>query len=453
MPDVVVLGGGLAGLLVARRLRALGRDVVVVEPRTRPVRKVGESTVEIGTWHLTHTMGLGSQLAAHGWPKRGMHLFFGSGPLDGRHEIAPPPHGVPRGVQLDRRALEAALLDEEPSVRRGWTAEGVTLGPPHRVHLRRADHRDHLDAAWVIDATGRRRLLARQERWAVAAAHDTRARWLWLDQVPANPRTAENPTLHLSRDRAWTWLIPQGPGRAAVGSVGLSREVDPLEEMRSAGLPAGRVVGRGRGDGLSVGSTRLIDARGVALVGDAGGFSDPLFSPGLDDIAFHVDAVARAVQQPQDVHRLDALLRNRLAVGQALIPAHYAALGDVRVFRLHYVGLLAQYFRLFARFRAGEHLDTPPVPVRAIQAYASRLGRWRPKPPTGRVHDDSLDIPALREVAANLDALELHRRWVRLVAEGDPELSAAQIADRLLAPGRRRGRGAVAEVAKAPLKR
>lgn len=451
MPDVVVLGGGLAGLLVARRLRALGADVVVVEARSEPPRKVGESTVEIGTHHLLGVQGLGEALSRHGWAKRGMHLFFGDGPLPRRSELAPPPGGAPRGVQLDRAGLERELLAAEPSVVIG-VAEGVELGPPHRVRVARGGHHEVLVAPWVVDATGRRRLLARQEGWRLPVAHDTRARWLWLEgldrhrALDAFPAIAGNPTLHLAEPGAWTWVIPQGATRAAIGSVGLGREVDPLARLESAGLTPwlaeGRLVGQGRGVGLATSSARILDPRGVALIGDAAGFTDPLFSPGLDDIAFGVDAIARAWREPAEVGPLDALLRNRLEVGHALVHAHYAALGSFHAFRVHYVGLLAQYFRQLARVLAGDHLDAPLVPVRSIHALARRIAAIPATPLSERIHDDSLDVPALRRRAATLDPRTLHRRQLRLVADLDPALRMSELLERLVgdpAPRLRRG--------------
>ena len=62
--DVVILGGGLAGLCLALQLRGefADLDIVVLERRAHPLpaaaHKVGESTVEIAAHYLADTLGL-----------------------------------------------------------------------------------------------------------------------------------------------------------------------------------------------------------------------------------------------------------------------------------------------------------------------------------------------------------------------------------------------------------
>ena len=80
--DVVVLGGGLAGLTVALQLvqRHPGLDVVVLERQPHPVReaafKVGESTVEVGAHYFADVLGLRPHLEQAQLAKFGLRYFF-----------------------------------------------------------------------------------------------------------------------------------------------------------------------------------------------------------------------------------------------------------------------------------------------------------------------------------------------------------------------------------------
>ena len=62
--DVIILGGGLAGLTLALQLhdRLPELDIVVLERATHPLplaaHKVGESTVDVGAHYFGETLGL-----------------------------------------------------------------------------------------------------------------------------------------------------------------------------------------------------------------------------------------------------------------------------------------------------------------------------------------------------------------------------------------------------------
>ena len=126
--DVVICGGGLAGLTLARQLRleVPAAAVLVLERTTRPLpdacHKVGESTIELGAHYLAHTLGLEAYLRREHILKNGLRFFGGdtAGTFGERPEIGPSEPPVIPAFQLDRGKLERDL-------RAMVEAEGVTL--------------------------------------------------------------------------------------------------------------------------------------------------------------------------------------------------------------------------------------------------------------------------------------------------------------------------------------
>ena len=78
--DVVIMGGGLAGLTLALQLRQRlpDLDVLILERRQHPVPeaafKIGESTVEIGAHYFENVLGLRSHLMEKQLKKFGFDL-------------------------------------------------------------------------------------------------------------------------------------------------------------------------------------------------------------------------------------------------------------------------------------------------------------------------------------------------------------------------------------------
>lgn len=94
--DVLIAGGGLAGLSLARQLtlEAPRLRLFVAEKRQHPVPeaafKVGESTVEIGAHYFRRILHLEPHLRASQLEKLGTRYFFPSGDnnrLDQRFEL------------------------------------------------------------------------------------------------------------------------------------------------------------------------------------------------------------------------------------------------------------------------------------------------------------------------------------------------------------------------------
>src|SRR5690606_21900962 len=94
--DVVICGGGLAGLTLARQIRQQlpTLRVALVDRDVRPLPeatwKVGESSVEIGSQYF-ESLGLSEYLLEHQLVKFGLRFFPGGGDLaiHERSEVGP----------------------------------------------------------------------------------------------------------------------------------------------------------------------------------------------------------------------------------------------------------------------------------------------------------------------------------------------------------------------------
>ena len=113
--DVVIPGGGLAGLALSIQLKRANPEVkiLVLERReseaTTAAHKVGESTVELGSHYLREVLGLKEYLEAHELPKHGLRFFFPSHTKDDiptRVELGPRERLPQPSHQLDRGTLE-----------------------------------------------------------------------------------------------------------------------------------------------------------------------------------------------------------------------------------------------------------------------------------------------------------------------------------------------------------
>ncbi|MCP5070116.1 MAG: NAD(P)-binding protein, partial [bacterium] len=76
--DVAIIGGGMAGALLARQLSQSlpGRRIAVFDKKTRFSLNIGESMVEIASNYFVRRLGLSSYLYDHHYPKNGLRFFF-----------------------------------------------------------------------------------------------------------------------------------------------------------------------------------------------------------------------------------------------------------------------------------------------------------------------------------------------------------------------------------------
>lgn len=337
--DVVVAGGGLAGACLGLQLRRElpSLRVAVIERAARPLpeacHKVGESTVELATHYFEHGLGLGPHLRAHHLLKNGLRFFPGGGdlPLAERVEIGPPELPVVPSYQIDRGRLENHLRSELEragvSLIEGVSVRDVRLSgdrAPHRVCL--SDGRAFL-AHWLVDATGRRRFLARKLGLEADNHHRAAAAWFrvrgrldvasLVDEGCADWHRRDGEgirwlsTNHLMGEGYWVWLIPLASGFTSIGIVAHDA-CHPVRSFASAPRAAAWLAehepalaraleGREKADFVvlrdySHTTRRAFSEARWAMVGEAAAFVDPLYSPGSDFIALANSFVTEIVR-------------------------------------------------------------------------------------------------------------------------------------------------------------
>ncbi|MEO6595010.1 MAG: tryptophan 7-halogenase [Planctomycetota bacterium] len=329
--DVVICGGGLAGLLLGRQLRRElpQLSVVIVERTSRPLpdacHKVGESSVELGSQYFDR-LGLGDYMKSRQLLKWGIRFFPGGGdlPLHQRTEIGPCAEPIVRSYQMDRGRLETDLRgffeDDGGTLIEGAKVTGILInkGDEHnRVSYEKDGASHELTARWVVDATGRQAILRRQQKLTRGSHHTASSGWFRIkgkfdinDLVPKSETEWHGrpcsesrwlSTNHFMGAGYWVWVIPLSTGYTSIGLVihedthdyhhiaGLERTLAFLREHEpqlTAAVEQHEIKDFLclRNYSYSVGRCWSEDR--WALVGEAGAFVDPLFSPGTDFIGF-----------------------------------------------------------------------------------------------------------------------------------------------------------------------
>ncbi|MEW6338189.1 MAG: NAD(P)/FAD-dependent oxidoreductase [Acidobacteriota bacterium] len=279
--DVVVVGAGLAGLEVARRLASRGLDVVLADRRRdlgRSVRTTGifvRRTVE--EFPLpADTLGPALRRVTLWSPRRR--------PL--RLESRRNEFWIGRMAPLYRRRLDECTREGVE-----WRPGAVYLGsePEGCESVVRLSGSAPLRARFLVGADG-----ARSEV-AVDLGLDTNREWLvGVEDVFECAPLDDLPGLHCFLDPTVApgyiaWLAWDG-GEAHVGTAGYPGRFEPTAALeaflasRPAGLDAARARRRERRGGrIPVGGVlkRIVCPRGL-LVGDAAGAVSPLTAGGLD---------------------------------------------------------------------------------------------------------------------------------------------------------------------------
>ena len=406
--DVAILGGGLAGNLLARQLRLYSPNVSVAlfEKSTERGYKVGESTVEVATHYLIRRQLLSTYVYKEHLPKNGLRFFFDTegkdSPLTEMSEIgvdALPPYP---SFQLDRARLERDLLEmnerDGVGVYLPATVSDLQLSDDGGLHTFRVEGAGEGDwsAKWVVDTTGRPGLIKRaRDLGVVEPRHHVAASWArftgvrdmdaidapeWQKRARWTSRVLS--TNHFMYDGYWIWFIPLREGITSVGIVaekshwdrGASREEGFRRFIGEHRAPADLLAGAemidiGAYQQLAFRTKRLFSGKERwACVGDSSLFSDPFYSPGSDFIAlendFVADLIARdaqgegsdALETRADLY--DAFIKYRFDTTMAIYDGLYETFGSYELFRAKIFFDTALYYNLiFDAYACDLHLD------------------------------------------------------------------------------------------------
>lgn len=354
--SVAIAGDGPAGTTLATLLARDGVRVALFA-RGRPTGLVvGESLVP-GVTPILRELGVEDEVRCYGVFKPGATFVQRDGETVAFTfaENAGRLPGYAYNVARDR--FDATLLEacRRSGARIFPEPARIELDPaaPGRVRLAattRAEVREHLGGApdLIVDATGRVGTLARLLGLpAEAGERSDTALFAHCEGVPL-----ENAGhVHMDHlERGWCWRIPVGGERVSLGIVvrpevvsGFGRdpasqfdgilEADPhLKQLTAHGRRVSPVV--------RYSNYQRTTLRGVgpgwALVGDAFGFIDPIFSSGLFLAMDGARALAAAVRAgtPRAYRRYEARELRHYAAWRRLVSYYY----DGRIFDLIRLG-------------------------------------------------------------------------------------------------------------------
>ena len=403
--DVIIIGAGLAGLSLARQLLLeTDKTVLVIERRAElppSKQKVGEATVQLSGFYFAKVLQMEEYLLRNHYMKYNLRFHWKTpGYTNDSYEHYSQSYirtvsNIPT-YQLDRNKFEGELLrvnrtDSRFQLKAPASVVEVHLDPsgPHSVEYEYQGARECLWADWIVDASGRRRFLAKQSALHAESPIRHGASFLWIDGSldlerltdltsremrvhPLRRAVGHFPTWlatnHFVGEGFWLWVIPLH-GKTSLGVVYDNRTFPHAEKVRT---PAGlidwisaefplfarrlsgcEILDHGSFLDYAYDAVQTVSADRWAMTGDAGRFSDPLYSPGGDLISLHNTLITHAIaaNSNEDLVRRcwrgEALLQ---AFHKAYVPSYslsYNVLGDQEVFSLKYGWELSAYFGFF----------------------------------------------------------------------------------------------------------
>ncbi len=407
--DIAILGAGLAGNLLSRQLRQTFPHLTVgmFEKRQSTSFKVGESTVEITGNYLTRRLGLENYLTDHHIVKNGLRFFFDQenrqAPLIEMSEIGGTEHPFFKAFQLDRSRLETDLLkmNQEDGVElhlgsRVFDIQLSSTSNPHQFSVETNAKKWNGQCRWLIDASGRSSVLAKQENLRIPESHHSMAA-VWgrfknvinLDEVGpetfrqrVNGTSRHTSTTHFCYPGYWIWFIPISQEIVSVGIVmertagwqdRLCKQEGFLSFLKQHSaawslLQEATLLDIGSFQNLTYGTRQYFSHNRWGLTGEAAAFSDPFYSPGSDFIALENDFLTNIIRYEEEgiskkklhdlVDQSNAYMDFRFEASMRLYRNLYSLFGSYELLKLKWQLDFPSYYHIWlSEFMQDLHLN------------------------------------------------------------------------------------------------
>jgi FAD-dependent halogenase len=330
--DVVVVGGGPGGSTLATLIAMRGHRVVLLEKEKFPRWQIGESLLPSTVHGVCRLTGVADELAKAGFmKKRGGTLRWGANPEPWTFSFSVSPKmtgETSHAYQVERSKFDQILLDHARrtgvDVREQHTVSEVVEddGRVRGVHYQdAAGHEGTIHATYVVDASGNKSRIY-QRAGATRQYSDffrSLALFGYFEGGKRLPEPNSGNILCAAFDSGWFWYIPLSDSLTSVGAVvrhELASKIqgDPEEALTSL-IAECPIISDYLGDAKRVTTGQYGELRvrkdysyantkfwrpGMALVGDAACFVDPIFSSGVHLATYGALLAARSINSALD---------------------------------------------------------------------------------------------------------------------------------------------------------
>jgi 2-polyprenyl-6-methoxyphenol hydroxylase-like FAD-dependent oxidoreductase len=464
--DVTIVGAGLAGFALARHLLLYtDKTVLLLDKRQNPPgpsQKVGESLVQLSGYYLSKVLDLEEHLMREHYFKYNLRFQWKTEGLENRGLEDYSKCFIRMGsnlatFQLDRNLLETHLLEicsQDPRFHFEGGVERLEADlaeqGPHRVTFSGKEVR----CEWLVDASGRGQFLKRKLGLMRENPIRHGATWCWVEGLVNIEKLTNLPwsqvrvnrdrikqgnfpfflaTNHFAGEGRWFWVIPLH-GKTSLGlvydkSVINSEDVSTARKMLdyvcrewplfARDLPDRKILDEGRFYDYSYDAQQTISPQRWAMTGEAGRFSDPLYSPGGDIISIYNTLIVNAIQTADQAalarkaRTYETVMR---VMYEAYVPSYavsYDCLGDRQAFMYKYGWELAVYFGFYVLpFINDLFTDEEFLPFflrkfgllgpinRQLQKFLSDFYQWKKtniQPDTAPTLNDFYEMTPLRQ--------------------------------------------------------